>query len=103
MQTQGSKDFSRPKETKLKDLKSAPSRNNIAESPKRDDRKDKKKRFRGQRQEHTGERKKQTPATKINTTDVLKKKKKRCDISKIIYFNYDKKGYFTSNCTKPKN
>ena len=103
MQTQGSKDSSRLKETKPKDPKSAPSRDDAAESPKKDDRKDKKKRFRGQRREHTGERKEQTPATNVNTTDVSKKKKKRRDVSEITCFNCDKKGHFASNCTKPKN
>ena len=103
VQTQGSKDLFRSKETKSKDPKSALSRDNTAESPKKDNRKDKKKRFRGQRREHIGERKKQTSATNINTTNILKKKKKRRDISKITYFNYDKKGHFVSNYTKPKN
>ena len=55
VQTQGSKDSSRPEETKPKDPKSALSRDDAAESPKKDDRKDKKKRFRGQRRKHTGE------------------------------------------------
>ena len=103
MQTQGSKDLSRPRKTKPKDSKSAPSRDNAAKSPKKDDRKDKKKRFRGQRREHIEERKEQTPATNVNTTNVLKKKKKRHDVSEITYFNCDKKGHFASDCTKPKN
>ena len=103
VQTQGSKDSSRPEETKPKDPKSAPSRDDAAESPKKDDRKDKKKRFRGQRQEYTGERKEQTLATNVNTTNVSKKKKKRCDISEITCFNCDKKDHFASNCTEPKN
>ena len=103
VQTQGSKDLSRPKETKPKDPKSASSRDDAAESPKKNDRKDKKKRFRGQRRKHTGERKEQTPATNINTTNVSKKKKKRRDISEITCFNCDKKGHFASDCTEPKN
>ena len=45
VQTQGSKDLSHSKETKLKDPKSVSSYNNTAKSPKKDDRKDKKKKF----------------------------------------------------------
>ena len=103
VQTQGSKDSSRPKETKPKDPKSAPSCNDAAESPKKDNRKDKKKKFRGQRREHTGEQKEQTSATNVNTTDVSKKKKKRRDVSEIMCFNCDKKSHFVSDCTEPKN
>ena len=103
VQTQGSKNLSCPKKTKPKDSKSAPLRDNAAKSLKKDNKKDKKKRFLSQKREHTGERKEQTPATNVNTTNVLKKKKKRCDISEIMYFNYDKKGHFASNCTKPKS
>ena len=43
VQTQSSKDSSRLKETKPKDLKSAPSCDNAVESPKKNNRKDKKK------------------------------------------------------------
>ena len=60
VQSQGSnnKDFSHSKEPKPKDPKPAPPRNNAAAEPaKKEDKKDKKKRFRGQKQEHTGERK----------------------------------------------
>ena len=55
VQTHGSRDLSRPKETKPKDPKSAPSRDDVAELPKKNDKKDKKKRSRGQRREHTRE------------------------------------------------
>ena len=103
VQIQGSKDLSRPKETKPKDPKLAPSRDNATESPKKDDTKDKKKRFRGQRWEYAREQKKQTPATNVNTTNVSKKKKKRCDVGEITCFNCNKKGHFASNCTEPKN
>ena len=103
MQTQGSKDSFCPKKTKPKDLKSAPSRDNAAESSKKNNKKDKKKRFRGQRWKHTGERKEQTLATNVNTINVSKKKKKRRDVNKITYFNCDKKGHFASDYTKPKN
>ena len=103
MQTQGSKDLFRPKETKPKDLKLAPSCDNAAESPKRENKKGKKKRFWGQRREHTREQKEQTLATNVNTTNVSKTKKKRHDASKITCFNSNKKGHFASNCTEPKN
>ena len=45
VQIQGFKDLSRPKKTKPKDPKSALSHDNVAESPKKDDKKDKKKKF----------------------------------------------------------
>ena len=99
VQTQGSKDLSRPKETKPKDLKSAPLCDNAVESLKKDNKKDKKKRFWGQKQEYIGERKEQTATTNVNITNVSKKKKKRHNISEIMYFNSDKKGQFVSNCT----
>ena len=60
MQSQGSnnKDFSHSEEPKLKDLKPVlPYNNAAAESAKKEDRKDKKMRFRGQRREHIGEQK----------------------------------------------
>ena len=50
MQTQGSKDSSYFEKPKLKDMKLAPSRNNVAKPAKKEDRKDKKKRLRNQRQ-----------------------------------------------------
>ena len=53
IQTQGSKNFFRLKKPKFKDPKSALLRNNVAKLPKKDNRKDKKKRFWGQRREHT--------------------------------------------------
>ena len=103
VQTQGSKDPSCPKETKIKNLKSALSRNNAAKSHKKDNRKDKKKRFQGQRRKYTREQKKQTPATNINTTNISKKNKKEHNVSEITYFNCDKKGHFAIDCTKSKN
>ena len=45
VQIQNSKHFSCPKESKSKDPKSALSYNNMAELPKKNDKKDKKKRF----------------------------------------------------------
>ena len=45
VQTQSSKDLSRPKKTKPKDPKLVLSRDNAAESFKKDDRKDKKRKF----------------------------------------------------------
>ena len=103
VQTQGSKNSSHPKEIKSKNLKSALSHDNVAELPKKDNRKDKKKRFWVQKQEYTGERKEQTPATNVNITNISKIKKKKRDVSEITYFNCDKKDHFASNCTKPKN
>ena len=103
MQTQSFKNSSYSKKPKLKDLKSAPSRDNVAKSPKKDDSKDKKKKFQGQRWKHTGEWKEQTPAINVNTTNISNKKKKRRDISEITCFNCNKKSHFASYCTKPKN
>ena len=63
VQTQGSKDFSRSKELKPKDPKPALLRDNVAEPAKKENKKEKKKRFWNQRRDHTGE---QTPATGVN-------------------------------------
>ena len=63
VQTQGSKDSSCIKEPKPKDSKPALLCDNVAEPAKKENRKDKKKRFRNQRREHTEE---QTPATGVN-------------------------------------
>ena len=76
---------------------------NMAELPKKNNKNDKKKSFRNQKQKYTREWQEQTLATSINTTNVLKKKKKRRDISEIMYLNYNKKSYFANNCTKSKN
>ena len=103
VQTQGSKNFFHSQKPKLKDPKLAPSYDNMAELPKKDNRKDKKKKFRGQKREHIRERKNQTPVTSINITNILKKKKKRRDVNMITCFNCHKKDQFTSNCTKLKN
>ena len=46
VQTQGSKDSSRSKEPKSKDPKPAPSRDNVAEPAKKENRKEKKKKLR---------------------------------------------------------
>ena len=97
VQSQGSnnKDSSRSEEPKPKDLKPAPPRNDAAAEPaKKEDRKDKKKRFRGQRQEYTGEQKEQIPATGVNEAALKKKLKVRC-------FNYNKKSHYANDCTKP--
>ena len=97
VQIQGSKDFSRSEEPKLKDPKPAPSYDNVAEPAKKKDRKDKKKKLRNRRREQN----KQTPATRDNTEAPKKKKKKRRDPSKITYFNCDKKNHYANDCTKP--
>ena len=97
MQSQGSnnKDSSHSKELKPKDPKPAPPRDDAAAKPaKKEDRKDKKKRFRGQRREHTGERKEQTPTTGVNKAAPKKKLKVRC-------FNCDKKDHYANDYTKP--
>lgn len=96
LQTQdfNNKDSYHSKKLKLKDLNAALSCDNIVELAKKVDKKNKKIRFWGQRQEHIGERKKQTPATNVNVTKTAPKKK-----LKFKYFNYDKKGYYANNCT----
>ena len=96
VQTQGSKDSSRSKEPKPKDLKPAPSRDNVAEPVKKENRKNKKKRL----QNHRREQNKQIPATNKNTK-APKKKKKRRDPSEVTCLNRDKKGHYASNCTEP--
>ena len=39
----------------------------------------------------------------VSTSLISQKKKKRCDISEIKCFNYDKKDHFANDYTKPKN
>ena len=98
VQTQGSshKDLPRSKELKPKDPKPAPSRDNVVEPAKKEDRKDKKIKLQNRKREWN----KQTSATGDNTK-ALKKKKKRRDSSEVTCFNCDKKGYHASHCTKP--
>ena len=91
VQTQGSKDSSRSKEPKPKDPKPTPSRDNVAEPTKKENRKKRKKILRNQSREHTGE---QTAATGVNTEALKKKLKTRC-------FNCNKKGHYVNECTKP--
>ena len=82
--------------------KSALLYDNMAGLPKKNNKKDK-MRFQNQKREYTREQKKSTLAIRINTIDVLKKKKKRRNVSKIMCFNYNKKDHFANNCTRPKN
>ena len=88
MQTQGFKDYSRFKKSKPKDLKPALSRDNAPEPAKKKNKKDKKKRFHGQRREHTRDWKKQIVSIKVIEANLKKK------YSYIIYYNYDKKGHY---------
>ena len=90
MQIQRSKHFSCFNKSKPKDLKPALSHNNVAVPAKKEDKKDKKKRFRNQRRDHTKE---QTSATGVNTEASKKKIKTGC-------FNYNKKGHYTNECIK---
>ena len=83
----------RSKEPKPKDPKPAPLRDDAAEPAKKEDRKEKKKKLRNQRREHTGE---QIPAIGVNTEAPKKKLKARC-------FTCNKKGHYANECTKPKN
>ena len=93
VQTQGSsyKDSPRSKEHKLKNLKTALSRDDPAEPAKKKSRKEKKKRLWNLRQKHTS---KQTPATEVNTKAPKKKVKARC-------FNCNKKSHYANECIKP--
>ena len=93
VQTQGSsyKDSPHSKKSKPKDPKPAPSRDDMAKPVKTEDRKEKKKRLRNQKREHTGE---QTSATRVNTEALKKKVKARC-------FNCNKKGNYANECIKP--
>ena len=72
----------------------------MAELPKKNNWKDKKKKFQDQRRKHIEEQKEQTLATSVNTINILKKKNNKRDISEIIYFNWNKKSHFASNCIK---
>ena len=66
-----------------------------AKLAKKKDKKNKKKRFQGQKQKHIREQKRQILATGVNVTKAASKKK-----LKVRYFNYNKKGHYTNNCTK---
>ena len=100
MQTQGTTAKEpRPKKSKSKDTKAIrvdavkPS-----EQDKKDqkDRQDKKRRFWEKREP------KKTPVTGDNAINTSKKGlRKKCDISKVTYFNCDKKGHYASNYTEP--
>ena len=94
VQTQGSKD-SHPEEPKVKEVR--PTRAEASE-PSKQARKEKKKKRHQERQD-----KDQTLASTANATEVQKKKKKNRDqdVSKVTYFNCDKKGQCASTCTKP--
>ena len=96
VQTQGSKDFSRFKKPKPKNLKLAPLYDDMAELAKKEDKKDKKKKL----QNHRRKRNEQIPATGDNI-EAPKKKKKRRDPSKVTCFNCNKKSHYANNCTEP--
>ena len=97
MQIQGSKDFFRFKESKLKNPKLTLSHNNILELvKKKKNKKDREKMFWQHRQEYTKEQNKEILATDFNITKIAPKKK-----LKIRRFNYDKKSYYANNCIKP--
>ena len=65
------------------------------ESAKKKDKKDKKKKFQGQKQDHIKEQKEQTLAIGAIVTEAVLKKK-----LKVKYFNCNKKSYYINNCTK---
>ena len=71
------------------------------ELPKKNNKNVKKKKFQGQRQEYTKKWKKQTLANNINITNILKKKK-RCDINKIIYLITIKKAILLATALSQK-
>ena len=93
VQTQGSshKNSPRSDEPKPKDPKPAPSHDNAAKPAKKEDRKENKKSLQNQRRKHTSE---QNPATRVNTKAPKMKVKARC-------FNYNKKGHYANEYTKP--
>ena len=102
VQTQrtSTKDSFYSEELKVKDPKSALLRTNTAELLKPAKKKDKQKRLR-RRQKHNKKQKK-TPIIDDNAINVTKKRKR--DINKVIYFNYNKKSHFATTYTKsPKN
>ena len=91
MQTQSSKNSSHFKVFKSKDPKPAPPYDNMAEPTIKEG--EKKKKSREQRQECTKDRKKQFPATDVNTKASKKKIRARC-------FNCNKKSHYANDCTK---
>ena len=92
LQTQGSKDSSHSKESKPKNLKSAPPCNDKAESIKKES--EKKKKSWEHRRKRIGKWKKQSLAIGVNTKAPKKKIRAKC-------FNYNKKSHYTNNCIEP--
>ena len=86
------------KECKTKESKRDLLHDNTVELGKKKDKKNKKKTL----GEHKQEQNKPILTIGINITNILKKKK-RCHINKIMCFNCNKKSYYDSNYTKPKN
>ena len=75
VQIQNLKNFFCHKKPKPKDPKLGPSRDNVVELPKKEDKKDKKKRFWNQKRKYMRKQKKQTLATNVNVTEAASKKK----------------------------
>ena len=92
--TQGSshKNLSRFKESKSKDLKSAPPRDDTVELDKKEGKR--KKRSRRQRRERTKDQKKHSPAIGVNTKAPKKKIRARC-------FNWNKKNHYANDYIEP--
>ena len=88
-------------ELKVKETRPTSSRTK-ANEPSKQAHKEKKKKKHQERRD-----KEQTPASTANETKVQQKKKKMNkdrDVSKVTCFNCNKKGHYTSSCTKfPKN
>ncbi len=70
-------------------------RNQASEKAKKD-KKQKSHRAKQDRREDS------TSASTTNTTPAKKNTGQKWDISEITYYNYNKKGHFASDCTKPK-
>ena len=93
---------SHPEEPKVKEVKLTSSWDEKANKPSEQACKEKKRKKYPKKRD----KKEQPLASTTNTTEIDQKKKKKNqdrDISKIMYYNSNKKGHYANIYTKPKN
>ena len=89
-------------EPKVKKIKPTLSRVTETNKPSEQAHKEQKRKKHPERRD----KKEQTPASTANATEIQQKKKKKKqnrDISKVTYYNCNKKSHYANTYTKPKN